>query len=122
MDSGQYRDDMKKLHQMKKTLIRIFNSDQPDGGNVGIISMIGKVELEIKRLRFKRISSLPLLSNRENFYPPNIGKRAYDYYIDYGHGIMSAPMNYDEFIERMRKKDNSKRSPLEKYLGEPNGE
>lgn len=109
MDTDQlqskYDIQMKQLHKAKKKALRLLEKEETPEGTEILTRYIQVCREEIKNLRMNYILSLPIRSDYRNFYPPNRSKcaEAYDYYLNMGFGILSAPMKYEEFLQRVSK-------------------
>lgn len=108
MDTGQLQDNYSKkiiaLHKEKKKAKNLLNVARSDEGVAILSRYIKTCRNEIRMLRMEYVVNLH--KHRElNVYLPNakFTAEAYDYYINYGSGILSPPKSYFEFVETMRR-------------------
>lgn len=103
LQDKQYREAVRKLHKAKKHVKKLLPNEKSREGKRILIRYINTCADEIKNLRMQYILSMRLRSDCRNFYDMKEREaRISTYYLDYGNGILSAPMSYEEFIQRVR--------------------
>lgn len=103
LQDSKYRQAVQKLHKAKKHVERLLPTEMSEEGRKILIRYINTCADEIKNLRMGYILSMRLRSDCINFYDMKEREaHVATYYLDFGNGILSAPMTYREFLERVR--------------------
>lgn len=108
LQGSRYEIKMRKLHKARKKALLLLEVEKFQVGREILQRYCDTCRSEILRLRVNYILSLSLQSSCKNFYLPNIRNcaEAYDYYLNMGFGILSAPMSYEEFLQRTSELQN----------------
>lgn len=110
MDSDRYQGKMRQLHKARKKGEQLLKKEMSSEGRIILERYIKTCSNEIKVMRMEHILSMRLRSDGSNFY--NLKERevrASTYFFDFGNGILSAPMSYEEFIQRVRNAQGNNR-------------
>lgn len=112
MDLDQYPDKMKALHRAVKKVTPLIAKEQSQTGREILERYIKTCREELRYLRAQYL--LNLRNRPENFNGVNAGD--YSYHLNMGVGIMSSPLTYDEFMEKLKNLNGHNPQKFERLL------